>query len=168
MSEPASKQEVSRRSLVVWGIRAVTLGITAMVGIPTAIHALSPALDEWERDELWSSLGPVDRFPVGEVALAMAPLPPRKDGTASFHEKGVFVWRSPEGPVVYSRDCTDLGCPIRWDPGSACFLCPCHGGIFSQSGQVLAGPPRRPLDRYGSRIREGVLEIDLASLPVRT
>ena len=41
------------------------------------------------------------------------------------------------------------------------YLCPCHDAKFGQQGQVLDGPPPRPLDRYAEfRVtEEGVLEI---------
>lgn len=44
-----------------------------------------------------------------------------------------------------SRVCTHLGCIIKWQPKEARFFCPCHAGIFSPTGQVLGGPPPRPL-----------------------
>ena len=71
-------------------------------------------------------------------------------------------------PVVFSRVCTDVGCPVTYDRGSACFLGPCHGGIFTQDGTPIHGPPPRPLYRYAARVRDGVLEIDLNSLPPQT
>jgi menaquinol-cytochrome c reductase iron-sulfur subunit len=70
--------------------------------------------------------------------------------------------------VVFSRNCTDASCPVVFDAGSDCFLCPCHGGVFSKDGTPLHGPPPRPLWRYAARVRAGVLEIDLNSLPPMT
>ncbi|NOY12773.1 MAG: ubiquinol-cytochrome c reductase iron-sulfur subunit [Deltaproteobacteria bacterium] len=47
-----------------------------------------------------------------------------------------------------SAVCTHLGCIVRWVTDAEEFLCPCHGGRFSAAGQVLAGPPPRPLPTY--------------------
>ncbi|HZK49654.1 MAG TPA: ubiquinol-cytochrome c reductase iron-sulfur subunit [Thermoleophilia bacterium] len=44
-----------------------------------------------------------------------------------------------------SRVCTHLGCIIKWQPDDTRFFCPCHAGVFSPTGQVLAGPPPSPL-----------------------
>lgn len=44
-----------------------------------------------------------------------------------------------------SRVCTHLGCIITWQPDTTRFFCPCHAGVFSPTGEVLAGPPPRPL-----------------------
>lgn len=95
----------------------------------------------------------------------------RGDWARSLDEKGVYVWRKSEKEadvVVFSRNCTDLSCPVKFDEGSECFYCPCHGGIFDKQGIPLAGPPSVPLYRYANRVRGGVLEIDLNSLPPMT
>jgi len=37
-------------------------------------------------------------------------------------------------------------------------VCPCHHGYFdAQTGQPLAGPPRRPLPRITLALRDGVI-----------
>ncbi len=48
--------------------------------------------------------------------------------------------------------CTHLGCIPLWKPqgadvsgGNPTFHCPCHGGFYTPWGDVIAGPPPRPL-----------------------
>lgn len=138
--------------------------VAAAVGIPAAITALSPVLRR-RTDEAWRPLGPLAGFPLGTTRKALVELQ-RDDWATSLEVRAVYVWHSEEaGLVVFSRRCTDLGCPVVWDQGSTWFFCPCHGGIFDQEGTPRAGPPNRPLDRFEHRIREGVLEIDLVSAP---
>lgn len=137
----------------------------ATVGVPALITGLSPGFKR--RGETWRSLGPVEDFPVGEVTQGLVEVP-REDWARGLRVKLVYVWRPGDEFVVYSRNCTDVGCPVNWDPGSECFLCPCHGGIFLKDGTPIAGPPPRPLYRYTNRVRNGVLEIDLSSLPPMT
>jgi Rieske Fe-S protein len=48
--------------------------------------------------------------------------------------------------------CTHLGCQVRWDGADKKFHCPCHGGVYDPSGQVLEGPPPRPLDVVEARL----------------
>jgi cytochrome b6-f complex iron-sulfur subunit len=50
--------------------------------------------------------------------------------------------------IALSAVCTHLGCIVKWVEASQEFLCPCHGGRFSTSGQVLGGPPPAPLETY--------------------
>lgn len=150
--------------LVVHGVGAIT---TAAVALPALATALAPLWDR-RRGSRWEAVGALDSFPVASVHHAVVPVP-RDDWSQSLREKGVYVWRpSSDEIIVFSRNCTDLGCPVTWDPGSAWFFCPCHGGIFAQNGDRKAGPPKRALFRYANRIRNGILEIDLNSLPVVT
>lgn len=48
--------------------------------------------------------------------------------------------------VALSAVCTHLGCVVQWQEAKGEFLCPCHGGRFSATGTVIAGPPPRPLE----------------------
>lgn len=133
------------------------------VGFPSLIAAFAPG---WKRsEEAWQSVGLLPQFPVGEVSQT-ATVQDSEAWPRPAAPRSVFVWRRSESDlVVFSRSCTDLGCPLEYERGSGCFLCPCHGGIFAQDGRRLAGPPRTPMVRYAHRVRENVLEIDIASVP---
>jgi menaquinol-cytochrome c reductase iron-sulfur subunit len=146
--------------MLVVGCSAVVAGA---VGIPVLISGISPALRS--RRESWRPVGELSTFPAGKVSRGIVSAD-RVVWPRAFGEQTVFVWRRSEADlVVFSRNCTDLGCPLEYEPGSGCFLCPCHGGIFAEDGRRLAGPPNAPMHRYAHRIREEVLEIDVASIP---
>ena len=50
--------------------------------------------------------------------------------------------------VAYDQQCTHLLCPVVPDVPAGRLHCPCHNGWFDlATGQVLAGPPPRPLAR---------------------
>lgn len=148
-----------------WIIGAGGLTGVSIVGIPALITAVSPAATA-EEEEAWREVGRLEEFPVGDVKEAVVPILHRH-WSDSPKEQGVYVWRpDAERIVVYSRACTDLSCPVNYDPGSGWFYCPCHGGIFTKEGQPVAGPPKYPLYRFAHRIREGTLEIDLFSVPI--
>ena len=139
----------------------------AIVAAPALVTAFSPALKR-RQGERWISVGRLDTFALGEVQPAVIQVR-RGDWAKSLDEKSVYVYRRSEGEVVvYSRNCTDLSCPLVFDTGSECFFCPCHGGIFGKEGNPMAGPPKLPMYRYSNRVREGELEIDLHSLPPMT
>jgi cytochrome b6-f complex iron-sulfur subunit len=42
--------------------------------------------------------------------------------------------------------CTHKGCEL--EPGTTLIHCPCHGGKYTPKGEVISGPPPRPLKRY--------------------
>ena len=51
--------------------------------------------------------------------------------------------------VAYSQSCTHLMCPVHYSKETQQIVCPCHKGYFDAlTGNVLAGPPPRPLPRY--------------------
>ena len=57
--------------------------------------------------------------------------------------------------VAYSQKCTHLSCAVFYQQGEARLFCPCHEGSFSpDSGDPIAGPPRRRLPRIVLR-RDG-------------
>ena len=153
-----------RRTLFKWlisGVGAVT-GL-AIVG-PALINAFSPTARP--RSQTWRGIGSPRRFPLGEVVQATVPSPHETYPVEVLPARAVYVWqRAPGNFVVFSRTCTDLGCPVKYDPGSEFYYCPCHGGIFNKAGERVAGPPEKPLHRYAARVRDGVLEIDLGSVP---
>lgn len=153
-----------RRSFLAMLVSGVSLLVAGVVGIPALITGLSPALQP-RRGERWRPVGRVADFPIGEVCEG-AILVSRTDWPRLLPRQAVYVWRrSQDELIVFSRNCTDLGCPLHYDRGSTCFFCPCHGGIFKQDGERLAGPPNRPMDRYVHRVRDGVVEIDTSSIP---
>lgn len=73
----------------------------------------------------------------------------------------VYVMKDAQGaPVVLSRSCTHLGCPVRWKPKTTTFDCACHGGKFDAEGAPIAGPPKSPLRRLNARIAGEMVEVE--------
>jgi menaquinol-cytochrome c reductase iron-sulfur subunit len=155
---------MTRRTLFGLLVTAGSALVAGVVGIPALVAGLSPALRP-RRGETWRPIGGLESFAVGKVKEGVVA---RDDGAwpRTFQRTAVFVWRRSEAElVVFSRSCTDLGCALDYEQGSGCFFCPCHGGVFAQDGRRLAGPPNRPMLRYAHRVRDGVIEIDVSSLP---
>ncbi len=149
-------------------LTAITVGLSglagAVVGIPVVGLILGPLLRR--KPEQWLAVGEVERFEVGKtVAVTFR-------DTSSVEWAGLAALTSAylrrEGPeqfTAFSVNCTHLGCPIRWMQEANLFLCPCHGGVFYSDGRVAGGPPTRPLFRYETRIRNGVVELQDRKLP---
>jgi Rieske Fe-S protein len=60
--------------------------------------------------------------------------------------------------VALSATCTHQNCTITGQYNQD-FVCPCHGSMFSASGQVLSGPAPRALTRYQTQLSGDVLTI---------
>jgi Rieske Fe-S protein len=42
---------------------------------------------------------------------------------------------------------------LEWSDETGTIHCPCHAGTFDREGNVLSGPPNRPLSRYPAQVR---------------
>lgn len=55
---------------------------------------------------------------------------------------------------AFSQKCTHLTCPVYYAKADDRLECPCHeGGFDAHTGNVLYGPPQRPLDRVVVEVR---------------
>ena len=61
--------------------------------------------------------------------------------------------------VALSSRCMHLGCPVRYVAAAERFICPCHGGVYDFRGLVAGGPPVRPLDRFYTRVHNGLVQV---------
>lgn len=115
----------------------------------------------------WRVVGAIDDFPIGETIRVSFVDPDPLPWAGFSAQTAAWVRRSEEGHfTALSVYCTHVGCPIRWLEGSRLFMCPCHGGSFFEDGSVAGGPPRRALDRYEIRVREGQVEILAGAQPL--
>lgn len=72
------------------------------------------------------------------------------------YAQGIVVNLPGKGLVGYSDVCTHLSCAVLYQPDSRQFHCPCHEGYFdAYTGDVLAGPPTRPLPLIQLEVRNG-------------
>ena len=74
--------------------------------------------------------------------------------------------------ALYER-CTHLHCSVRWRDdfamhdrdGTQFLVCPCHGGVFTNAGVRVFGPPRRSLDTMPLRVTPfGDVVVDVSTL----
>ena len=56
--------------------------------------------------------------------------------------------------VAYEQRCTHLLCPVLYQNNQKRIFCPCHEGEFDPaSGERIAGPPPRPLNKIKVEVR---------------
>ncbi len=88
--------------------------------------------------------------------------------------EGARLVQLPTGPVLlekadnevhaFSAVCTHLGCTVQWRPEEKKFVCPCHQGIYDFAGNVLSGPPLRPLEKLEVKVRDEQVFVLMKSL----
>jgi Rieske Fe-S protein len=55
---------------------------------------------------------------------------------------------------AFSGVCTHLNCTVQYKKSSHQIWCACHNGFYNLTGQVVSGPPPRPLEEYSVHIRD--------------
>ena len=73
----------------------------------------------------------------------------------------VLVLLTPKGFRAFSAICTHLGCIVEYDSAKRQIMCPCHAGFFDTEGQVVSGPPPRPLSSYEVVNSNGILFVKI-------
>lgn len=140
-----------RRALVLFVNTIVGLITGALAAVLGAFAARSPR-SGLEAGAWLRAGGLADMTPNVPVPRVLAV--PREDGW--YRERArrtVFiVWDGGSHVHALSATCTHLGCQVRWDSATTRFRCPCHGGVFDAQGNVVEGPPPRPLDRVEARV----------------
>ncbi len=62
-----------------------------------------------------------------------------------FNDHRIWVLQERGKIVALDAQCTHLNCNVNWKPERGSFVCPCHGGAFDRSGNVVLKPPPLPL-----------------------
>ncbi len=158
-----SDREMSRRDFIKVTTGIVGSLIGAAVGLPAIYYLVDPVFKAGGK-EGWIPIGKLEDMQVG-LPYPFSFTRVQVNGwerTATSHAG--FALRRSEDPsdlLILNSRCTHLACTVNWNETAQAYLCPCHDAKFNSNGEVLAGPPPRPLDRYDQfRLsEEGVLEI---------
>ncbi len=154
-----SQQSVPRRRFLLWAFWTVATATAGMILGPLLTYAAAPLLREPART--WVPIARLNELPVSETPVLVRFEVKLVDGwSREIREERVFVRRpSAQTFIVMSNMCTHLACQVSWRPDEQIFFCPCHDGRFDIDGNVVAGPPPRPLRRLEHRVVGEQLEI---------
>ncbi len=71
------------------------------------------------------------------------------------NDPAILVRLSETEVVGFSQKCTHLGCVVYYEANESRWHCPCHEGNFeARTGNVISGPPTRPLGRIELEVRD--------------
>jgi len=133
-----SGKAISRRKLIGYAwIGAVAVVIGELIAGTFAF--LWPKKKEGKGEKIFIA-GKVNDFKVGDIIY--------------FRKERVYVERLEQDFIAFSAICTHLKCIVNWNGVGKMFECPCHGAKFNRNGEVLEGPPPRPLDLLKLQIVE--------------
>lgn len=152
-------KNLSRRNFMqtaIWGIGGL-IGIG--FGVPAVAYVVGPSLKS-EQTQTWIRLGQVSKVEIGQPTLFKFKIKVQTGWIEDEQETSVYVLTSNGRDfVALSNICTHLGCRVRWIVEDDKFFCPCHNGVFNKEGEVVSGPPPRPLDRFEVKVQDDQLFI---------
>jgi cytochrome b6-f complex iron-sulfur subunit len=148
--ENTAKEIITRREFMVTAGNTA-IGIAALGSMGVTLDFLSPKV----------ILEIPTRFKIGTLATMQS------NSVIFDAEHHLFVFRDKQGYFyALSAVCTHLGCTAQWKAAGikghpeGVISCPCHGSIFSKTGEVISGPAPRPLDRFKMYLEEDKLIVD--------
>lgn len=130
----------------------------AFAGLPALLAFIAPAFRKPQ---------PTNWIPLGEAEFFDWEVPVRVDipqtVTDAWMERRIIrtVWiytEDGEDFTIFNGRCTHLACAYGFDEEEDMYICPCHQGLYDTiTGEVLGGPPPRPLDTLEGKIENGIL-----------
>lgn len=129
-------RSLSRRGLIAWLTGFSVTATLAGVVFPVVGYLVPPS-------------GQAENDPERTVVGKVTDFPPDTGKVVAVGNKPVIITNPRSaGLQAFSAICTHLGCVVQWNEGGF-IQSPCHDGRFNaQTGDVISGPPPRPLPRY--------------------
>ena len=148
-SPGSGESHLNRRRFLDWVSKAF-LGLWGL-GAAGAIGAyLRPPEHGSGMAERTVRVGMLEDFEIGQAQLV-------RHGVSPFYVVRLDATRI----VALSAVCTHVRCILGFDRERRALTCPCHDGRFDLAGQVLSGPPPRPLPSYSVSVRAGEVFVQL-------
>lgn len=83
------------------------------------------------------------------LAAKVGELAPNSAKLFRFGNSSAILVNTADGQMrAFSAICTHLTCSVLYESDTSTLFCPCHNGRFDLAGNVISGPPPRPLDAY--------------------
>lgn len=157
-----TEEKTSRRGFLKALIVLFNALIAAALAVPGLGYLLTPVFRKGSG--AWVSLGAQNKF--------QSPLPQKavfqyiSESGYTREEKEAFVWVLQNAQVeneyvAFSPVCSHTGCNVAWEKTREAFVCPCHNGTYDLSGNVISGPPPRPLQKLPVKIEDDQIYIQL-------
>ncbi|MBI5166619.1 MAG: ubiquinol-cytochrome c reductase iron-sulfur subunit [candidate division NC10 bacterium] len=138
----ADPKDPARRSLLNWLLGSSVFAFIAATLYPV-LRFLYPTSAGQAFAKEWVEVASMAEIPVKVGAKKVA-----------YANKPVWIIQPFAGDWrAYSAICTHLGCIVNWFPDRQQLISPCHNGIFDINGNVVSGPPPRPLPKYKIEVK---------------
>ncbi len=146
----SGSNQISRRDFIKVTTGVIGGVITAVLGVPAIAYLVDPAFRAGAKDA-WFPVGKLEEIPVGKPSPFAFTRTQVNGWERTATNYGGFILRKSDDPndiFILSSRCTHLGCQVNWNEAAQAYICPCHDAKFDIKGQVLDGPPPKPLNQY--------------------
>jgi Rieske Fe-S protein len=83
------------------------------------------------------------------AAAKTGELAPNSAKIFKFGSTPAVLINTQEGKLLaFTAVCTHLTCTVTYETSTGTLYCPCHNGRFDLAGNVISGPPPRPLEAF--------------------
>jgi Rieske Fe-S protein len=107
----------------------------AAIAYPVGLYLVPPASGEPDTSSV--------------VAAKGTELKPNSGKVFKFGSRPAIVVRTADGDLrAFSAVCTHLDCTVQFKADTSQLWCACHNGTYDLGGNVIAGPPPRPLEKF--------------------
>ena len=87
------------------------------------------------------------------AAAKVGDLAPNAAKIFKFGSSPAILINTQEGNLLaFSAVCTHLTCTVTYETDTGTLYCPCHNGRFDMAGNVISGPPPRPIEAYNVEV----------------
>jgi nitrite reductase/ring-hydroxylating ferredoxin subunit len=100
-----------------------------------------------ERPNAWRELYRPSRM----KSAASANVPTGEGRVVEIDGEELALYRDQRGVLhAFSAACMHMGCIVQWNKAAQSWDCPCHGGRYRPTGEVLCAPPTQALRQWSS------------------
>jgi menaquinol-cytochrome c reductase iron-sulfur subunit len=153
----SDEPQIKRDSFLKIAILGIGGFIGVSLGIPAIAYIASPARIE-NQSQVWIRVGSTSKVEIGTPTLFRIKITRKTGWIVNEEELTVYVLtENGRDYIVMSNICTHLGCRVRWIEEKGQFFCPCHNGVFNKQGQVVSGPPPKPLNQFQVKVEDNAI-----------
>lgn len=132
--------KVTRRTLADYLLGLGLAGLAGTVLYPLTRYLIPPKVKEVAAGSI--------------IAAKVDELQPNAGKVFLFGGKPAMLVRTPQGAYkAFTAVCTHLSCTVQYRQDLSHIWCACHDGHFDLNGQVVGGPPPRPLTEFAVTVK---------------
>lgn len=125
--------------------------LDTVLGLGFVSTALSVLYPVWRYVVPPATAEPATDSVVAGKAVQFAP---NSGAIVKFGSKPALLVRTGDGQFkAFTAVCTHLDCTVQYRADTSQIWCACHNGLYDLSGQVVSGPPPRPLEAFAVNLR---------------